>query len=236
MKKLNKTLLAVSVAAATSQVQAGAPDDPVLIMGKLDQLEVRKTGGTDPIVAEGFLWIGKDLNKFWLNVDAEKVGSKVEELETQALYSRGIATYWDFQVGWRRDHKPAKETRDWLVVGFNGLAPYFFDVDAQLFLGENGRGAARLSAEYEMLFTQRLRLIPEFTVNAYTRNDPAVGKGSGLSDLNLGLRLAYQVKREFEPYVGVNWNRKFGKTADYARDEGAAAQNTQLVLGVRAWF
>jgi len=236
MKKLNTLFMATFLLGAASQAAAMGEDDPVLFMAKLDQLEVRKADGKDPIVAEGHIWIGKDLNKFWFKFDVEKVGAELEELETQALYSRAIAPFWDLQVGWRRDHKPADETRDWLAIGFNGVAPYWFEVDAQLFLGENGRAGARLNAEYELMFTQKLVLIPELEVNAYSKADDARGLGSGLSDLSLGLRLAYHLKREFAPYVGVNWDRKFGGTADYARAGGDPSSDTQLVLGISAWF
>jgi len=236
MKKLSKLLVAASLLGAAGQAAAMGEDDPLLFMAKLDQLEVRKTDGKDPIVAEGHVWIGKDLDKFWFKFDAEKVGAELEELETQALYSRAVAPFWDLQIGWRRDHKPEDEKRDWLAIGFNGVAPYWFEVDAQLFLGENGRAAARLSAEYELMFTQKLALIPEFEVNAYSKADDALGLGSGLSDLSLGLRLAYHVTREFAPYIGVNWDRKFGGTADHARADGEPVQDSQLVLGIRAWF
>lgn len=236
MKKLGNLFVATSLLGAAGTVTAGAEDDPVLIMGKLDQLEVRKTAGKDPIIAEGYVWIGQDLNKLWINFDAEKVGAEVEELETQVLYSRAVAPFWDFQAGWRRDHRPQDEKRDWLVLGFNGVAPYLFEVNAQLFFSENSRAAARLSAEYEVLITQNLVLIPEFNINAYSKSDPARGLGSGLSDLSLGVRLAYHLSREFAPYVGVNWDKRFGGTADYARSADHPVQDAQLVMGIRAWF
>lgn len=236
MKKLLNLFMAATLLGAAGNTWAMKEDDPLLWMLKLDELEVRDTDGSDPIVADGYFWVGRDLDKLWVKFEAEKVGAEVEELETQLLYSRAVAPYWDVQLGWRRDHKPADAQRDWLALGFNGIAPYWFEVDAQLFVGENGRGAARLSAEYELMFTQRLVLIPELEANAYTDADPAIGVGSGLADVSLGLRLAYHLKREFAPYIGVNWGRKFGATADLARDEGERVEDTQLVLGIRAWF
>jgi copper resistance protein B len=236
MKKLFNLCMAATLLGATGNAAAMESDDPILTMVKIDQLELRKTAGTDPIVLDGYAWVGKDLDKLWIKFDAEKVGAELEELETQFLYSHAVAPFWDFQVGWRRDNKPASETRDWLAVGFNGVAPYLFDVDAQLFIGENGRAAARFNAEYELMFTQKLVLVPEFEVNAYSKSDPARGLGSGLSDTSLGLRLAYHIKREFAPYVGVNWDRKYGGTADYARATGEPRSDTQWVLGISAWF
>ncbi|MCW9023119.1 MAG: copper resistance protein B, partial [Gammaproteobacteria bacterium] len=180
-------------------------------------------------------WLGKDLNKLWFKSEGEYVDSKTEEAETQLLYSRAIAPFWDFQAGWRHDSKPVPK-RDWLAVGFKGLAPYLFEVDATLFLGESDQVGARLQAEYEYMFTQKLVLSPEIEVNFHTKSDELVETGSGLSDMEVGLRLRYEIWREFAPYVGVNWWNKFGKTADYARDEGEKTSDVQFVAGIRAWF
>lgn len=214
---------------------AGSADDPLLSMLMIDQLEIRSTDGPDPLVLDGQLWIGKDLNKLWIKTEIERVDGETEEAELQALYSRAVAPFWDVQVGWRRDFRPKPE-RDWLAVGVQGLAPYFFEVDAAIFVGKEGRTAARVEAEYEFMFTQRLILSPEIEINLYGKDDPDVGIGSGLSDIEAGLRLRYEYRREFAPYIGINWNRKFGQTADYARAEGEDRQDTQIVAGIRLWF
>ncbi len=73
-------------------------------------------------------------------------------------------------------------------------------------------------------------------MNLYSKDDEAVGIGSGLSDMELGLRLRYEIRREFAPYIGVNWTGKFGQTADFARDEGEDTSDVQIVAGIRAWF
>ncbi len=210
-------------------------DDPMLTMVMVNQFELQLTGGDDLLVwgAEG--WIGKDLNKFWLKSSGEYVDSKMENAEIQALYSRAIAPFWDLQLGWRHDIRPTP-TRDWMTLGLKGLSPYFFDIDMALFVGDNGRTSARLQAEYEVMLTQRLILVPEIEMNLYGKNDPATGTGSGLSDIEAGLRLRYEVRREFAPYIGVNWTRMYGNTADYARDEGADVDDIQFLIGVRAWF
>jgi copper resistance protein B len=122
------------------------------------------------------------------------------------------------------------------LYGFKGLAPYLFEVDASLFVGEAGQLGARLDAEYEYLFTQRLILTPEFEVNLHTKDDPEVGIGSGLSDLKLGLRLRYEIRLEFALYIGVNWTGQFGQTTDFARAEGADTSDVQLIADIRAWF
>lgn len=214
---------------------AASKDDPILTKVMIDQLEVRATDGPDPYVLDGQMWIGRDLNKLWLKTEIEYVDGKTEEAVVQALYSRAVAPYWDLQVGWRHDIRP-KPNRDWLAIGFEGLAPYWFEIDAAAFIGERGQVGARLEAEYEVLFTQRWVLAPEMEVNLHSKNDEETGTGSGVSDLELGLRLRYEIRREFAPYIGVNWTRKFGNTADFARDEGEDTDDVQFVAGVRAWF
>ncbi|HGG60262.1 MAG TPA: copper resistance protein B [Gammaproteobacteria bacterium] len=233
MKSLIKTL-ALTLAVAPPAF-AGMNDDPLLVMGKLDQFETRDADGPNPLVWDAQGWIGKDLRKLWLKTEGEREDGETTEFEFQALLDRAIAPYWDFQVGWRGDFKP-KPTRDWLVIGVQGLAPYFFEVDAALFVGDSGRTSARLDAEYEMLFTQRLILTPEIEVNLFGRDDQAVSIGSGLSDVEAGLRLRYEIRREFAPYIGINWWRKFGGTADFAELAGDKTEDTQLVAGIRAWF
>ena len=213
----------------------GMNDDPLLTMLVVEQLEIRATDGEDPLVWEAEGWIGKDLNKFWIKTEGEYVDDRVEEAELQMLYSRALAPFWDLQLGWRHDIRPTPE-RDWLALGMKGLAPYYFDVDAALFIGDAGRTAARLQAEYEVMLTQKLILVPEIELNLHGKNDSDIGTGSGLSDIEAGLRLRYEVRREFAPYVGVNWTKLYGKTADFARDEGEDVDDVQLVFGVSFWF
>ena len=221
--------------ASTASMAAGRSDDPLLTMIKIDQLEVRDAEGPDPIVFEGQGWVGKDLNKLWVKADVEYVNSETEEAEFQLLYGRAIAPYWDLQAGIRHDSRPRPD-RNWLAVGVQGLAPYYFEVDAAAFVGEDGHTALRLEAEYEVMFTQKLILTPEIKVNLYGKDDSELERGSGLSDMELGLRLRYELRREFAPYIGVNWTKLFGGTADFARDEGDDTSDVQLVAGIRAWF
>ncbi len=213
----------------------GRGDDPMLTMAKINQIEWRETDQGDAAVVEADAWLGKDLNKFWLKVDVERMKGNTDDLELQFLYSRAIAAYWDLQIGWRHDHLPSAN-RDWLTVGFQGLAAYFFEIDSALFIGEGGQAALRIEAEYEVLLTQRLILMPELEVNIYSKYDADLGLGSGLSDVALGLRLRYEITREFAPYIGINWVSKYGKTADLAKDDGESVRDTQFVVGVRAWF
>ncbi|MCU7850314.1 MAG: copper resistance protein B [Candidatus Thiodiazotropha sp. (ex Lucinoma kastoroae)] len=179
--------------------------------------------------------MGYDLNKFWFKTEVERVDGETEEAEVQFLYSRAVAPFGDVQAGWRRDINPEPD-RDFLALGFKGLAPYLFEVDARVFIGESGQIGARIDAEYEYMLTQKLILSPEIEMNLYSKDDEEVGIGSGLSDMELGLRLRYEVLREFAPYIGVNWTKIFGQTADFASDEGEDTSDVQIVLGIRAWF
>ncbi|GAB3092518.1 copper resistance protein B [Aestuariicella hydrocarbonica] len=228
-------LLTGGLLAAATVVQAGSKDDPLLSSLRVTQLEARDGEDGNPGVLEADAWLGYDLQKLWLKVDAERVAGITEEAQVQALYSRAVAPFWDLQLGLRKDFQPTPD-RSWAVLGVQGMAPYRFEIDAALFLGESGRTGLRLNVEYELLLTQRLILTPEAELNLYGQNDEAVGAGAGLSASEIGLRLRYEIRREFAPYMGVNWSKKYGTTADYAKAEGEATDDWQWVVGVRFWF
>ncbi|MCO4321401.1 copper resistance protein B [Aliidiomarina quisquiliarum] len=237
MKNINLKGFKLSLIAAllmSGATQAGGGDDPLLTKVMLDEVE-RGLDSNDPTSFKLQAWVGKDLNKLWLKSRGDYQNSDDKELEIQALYSRAIAPYWDAQMGIRVDLEPSP-SRNWAVLGIQGLAPYFFEIDAALFIGEEGRTAMRVTAEYEMLLTQKLILSPEVKMNLYGKNDAVLGIGSGLSDISAGLRLRYEIKREFAPYIGVEWARKFGNTAEFARNEGKKVEGTQVVIGLKAWF
>ena len=219
----------------TTNAIAMGEDDPLLTMLKIDQLEITDLGDSNDLAWEGQAWIGKDLNKLWFKTEGERVDSDVEEAEIQLLYSKAIAPYWDAQIGWRHDIKP-KPNRDWLVLGVQGLAPYFFETDIALFIGENGMVGLRTEFEYELMLTQKWVLTPEIEANFFSKNDHDVGLGSGLSGVSLGLRLRYEIKREFAPYIGIEWGKRFGNSADLAREDEEPISNTKWVAGVRFWF
>ncbi len=209
--------------------------DPLLWMTQIEQLEIRAPASDQSQLLEAQFWAGYDLEKFLLKLDAERDDGKTEELEVQALYSRAIAPFWDIQFGLRRDFRPQPKA-EWGVIGLQGMAPYFFEVDAAVFVGSAGRTALRLRAEYELLLTQRLILSPEAEINAYGRSDQQRGIGAGFSDAEFGLRLRYEIRREFAPYIGIQWQSKFGQTADYATANGEDRNATQVLIGLRAWF
>ncbi len=233
MRKFISMMMALSITGAA--FAGGMDDDPLLGKVMIDQLEVRESDGDNPLVWEVDAWVGKDLNKLWFKSEGERVSNETEEAELQLLYSRANSPFWDFQAGWRRDVKPEPE-RDWLALGVKGLTPYLFEVDASLFVGKSDQVGARLQAEYEYMLTQKWVLSPEIELNFHAEDDEPTGVGSGLSDTELGLRLRYEIRREFAPYIGINWWRKYGNTADFTKAEGGDTEDTQFVAGLRIWF
>ncbi|MBT8139858.1 MAG: copper resistance protein B [Gammaproteobacteria bacterium] len=216
-------------------VTAASKDNPLLAMLVLEQLEQRAVDGVDPEVLEGAGWLGYDLDKLWLDFEMQRADGQTQVSEWQLRYSRAILPYWDWQLGLRRDFEPGPR-RNWLAIGLNGLAPYWFEVDISLFLGRSGRSALRAEAEYELMLTQRWALVPEIEVNAHAHNDMKTGVGSGLSEIEAGLRLRYEVRREFAPYIGINWEKAYGNTKRFEREAGERSEEGALVFGLRAWF
>ena len=227
------------VAGAFVVISATSPahmeDDPLLVKLQINELEAGGGDGGDFLAWNIDAWLGKDLHKLWVKSEGKRASGETENSELQLLYSRAVAPFWDLQIGWRKDWLPKPE-RNWLVLGFEGLAPYFIEVDSALFVGESNRAGLRIDAERELLLSRRVILKPEVELNFHSRNDPNTGTGSGLSEVEISLRLHYAVNRQFLPYVGVNWEKKIGNTADYARDEGEGSDDLQWFIGVSTWF
>jgi len=221
---------------ATSPVQGlhlhGSEPAGMLLIDQLEAFHGRDANGQS-WEAEG--WYGNDSDKLWLRSEGERSRGKLEGGNVEAFWNRNVATFWSTQLGVRHDFG-AGPARNWAAFGVQGLAPYWFEVEATAYVGPAGRTAARLRADYELLFTQRLILQPEVEVNLYGKADPARGIGSGVSDAALGLRLRYEIRREFAPYIGVVWTRRFGATADFVRADHQAVFDRQWVAGVRIWF
>lgn len=201
----------------------------------LDQLEAVHGRAANGQSWEAQGWYGGDINRLWIRTEGERSAGKLEEADVEALWSRTVSTYWNTQLGVRQDFGTGPN-RTWAAVGVQGLAPYWFETEATFYVGAGGRTAARLRAEYELLLTQRLILQPELEVNAYGKGDRRQGVGSGLSDASFGLRLRYEIRREFAPYIGIRFVDRFGRAADMARSEGQPVFDRQVVAGIRAWF
>jgi copper resistance protein B len=193
--------------------------------------------GDKALVWEAQGWVGYDLNRFWFkteghyNLDA----SETEVAEIQALYSKARSPLWDMQAGLRHDDY-GDISRSYAVIGIQGLAPYWFETDVAAFVSEKGDVSARLGTEYELRLTQRLILQPAVELNLAFDDDPAIGVGSGLNDIEVGLRLRYEIWREFAPYLGFSWEKQFGETADYTEAAGSEAEELSVVAGIRFWY
>ena len=198
--------------------------------------EVQARKGHDGYRWDVEAWYGGDINRLTVKSEGEGVfGEGIEGVETQLLYSRAVGPYFNAQAGIRQDFGPGPD-RTYATVGFEGLAPYWFEVEGALFLSNKGDLLARLEGSYDQRVTQKLILQPMAEVNFAVQDVPETGTGSGLSDVELGLRLRYEIVKEFAPYVGVEWARKVGDTARFARAAGEDADSVSLVAGVKAWF
>lgn len=201
-----------------------------------DRFEWQASDDEDLLLWDAQGWYGGDINKLWIKTEGEVSFTEyeAEEAELQALWSRAISPFWDLQTGVRQDFEP--EGRMHGVIGVQGLAPYWFEVDAAAFVSTEGDVTARIEAEYDLLLTQRLVLQPRAELELSAQNIPDLEVGSGVTGLDAGLRLRYEIKREFAPYIGVEWQSAFGETADLIEAAGGDSDQTVFVLGLRAWF
>ena len=204
------------------------------VLWNVAEYQVRK--GRDGYEWDGEGWYGGDINRLWFKSEGEGAfGEGLEKAEVQALYSRAIDPYWNIQAGLRYDFKP-NPSRVYATVGLEGLAPSFFDVEGALFLSNKGEIMARAEGSYDQRITQRLILQPRAEINFAAQNSREIGVGAGLSDAEVGVRLRYDIRREFAPYVGVQYRRAFGRTRDYLRADGEDAAGWSFLAGIRTWF
>lgn len=205
-----------------------------MVLLNVAEYQVRK--GKDGYRWDGEAWYGGDVNRLTLKSEGEGAfRDRLESAEIQALYSRALDPYWNLQAGVRYDFKP-NPSRTYATVGIEGLAPGFFEVEGALFLSNKGDLLGRLEGYYDQRITQRLILQPRVELNFAAQDVPENRIGSGLSNAELGLRLRYEIRREFAPYIGVSYDRKVGDTARFARIAGEDVGNTSFVAGIRFWF
>jgi copper resistance protein B len=201
-----------------------------------EQLEYRSGTGKDALAWDAEGWIGTDDDKLRAKIEGEKPnGGKLEKGEFQLLYSRRVSDFFDAVAGLRQDIKPDPD-RTFAVFGAQGTAPYMIEVDAAAFVSHEGEVSARLKGETDWLVTQKLILQPSAEINLAVQSVKARHVGSGVDSISAGLRLRYEIVREFAPYVGFHWERKLGQAADYAQEEGDRIDNRSVVAGVRFWF
>lgn len=201
----------------------------------LSQNELR-VGSTTSYRWEGEGWYGGDLSRLWIKSEGSLATSRgaLDEAEVQGLYSRAMSAFFDLQAGIRYDFDPTP--RGWATVGIEGLAPLNWEVGAFVFAGDGGRIGTRVEGHYDLHLTQRLVLQPQFELNAYSRADRMARTGSGLSDGDFGLRLRYEIRRQFAPYIGVTYEARYGTAADLARAAREPTGELRLIAGIRAWF
>lgn len=200
----------------------------------VDRFEYVESHDTDATEFEGHAWIGDSYTRYMLRSEVEIINDSLDVAEIDLLYSRAISPFWDFRLGYRREIRD-EDSRNWASIGLVGLAPYWFEVDASLFLGENGNSLLDIEAEYDLLVTQRLVIQPRLDVHAYGKTDEVMRQGAGLSTVKAGFRMRYEFDRQLAPYFGVERVVKFGRTADLLLpDENR--KDTHWLIGLKFWF
>lgn len=202
---------------------------------RVDRFESVRSGDSTLTTYDAQASYGGDFDRAVLKAEGDIESGELAEAGTELLWSHAVTAFWNLQLGLRYDGGAGPQ-RSWLAFGIQGLAPYWFEVDATAYVGEEGRSALSVEAEYELLLTQKLILQPRVEASLYGNSDASRGIGPGLSGLAVGVRLRYEIRRELAPYIGIEWSGKFGGTAGYARDAGADAQETRAIAGVRFWF
>ncbi|MAE51014.1 MAG: copper resistance protein CopB [Micavibrio sp.] len=203
-----------------------------------DRLEHRFQQGDNAALFDIQAWVGGDYNKLWLKTEGEYNTSKSdwESTSVEALYSRNISSFWDVQAGYRHDFIPEADDRDFAALGVQGLAPYWFEVEATSYVSDEGDVSAVIEAEYDLLLSQRLILQPRFETELVVQDVEEYNIGSGITGFETGLRLRYEFSRKFAPYVGVSWEQATGATKDLLQDDSASTNNTAFVTGIKLWF
>ena len=235
---------ATPATAATVEEQVHPGHGPLYFGAVLfDQLEMRSNGRGSPLFAwEGLGFYGTDYHRVWINTRGETNRDRggLERAELQVLYSRLIGYYWDLQAGVRHDFRlDAREGtpgRTYGMVGLQGLAPGFFEVQLQGFIGEDGVALARASASYDLLITNRLVLQPEAELNFASGWDRDALIAPGLYRMEAGLRLRYEITREIAPYIGYSYEAYTGGAAGLNRRLGEKPSRSTVVAGVRIFF
>ena len=223
-------------AAAFPEVEGHAThDNRVNFFVLFDKLEWQSGDGTSALHWDNAGWIGRDLDRLWFRTEGDRDADGVEHAEAEVFYGRAISRWWDVVGGVRQEFRPGP-ARTWAAIGVQGLAPYWFEVQATAYVGESGRTHFRVETEYELLLTNRLILQPLVEVDVYGKSDEARGIAAGLSGVEAGVRLRYEFRREFAPYVGFTWNRTFFGTADLARAAGDRTGGARLAVGLRLWL
>jgi copper resistance protein B len=211
-------------------------DNQIYMHVLFNQLEDRTSGSGNALRWDGEAWIGTDMNRLWLKSEGFLKSGAMSDGDQEALYDRPIPRmrYFDAQVGVREDLDSGPH-RTWGAVGIQGLAPNFFQFQPTLYFRDGGNVAGRLAGSYDLRITQRIVVQPQAELNFYSKSDPRRGTGSGLSDLDTGIRVRYEISRKFAPYVGFAYAGKYGDSKTYARRAGETVDSSTFVFGIRVW-
>lgn len=202
----------------------------------VDRLEYRAGSGHEGYAWKGSAWYGSELDKLVIATEGEGLfGESAERVEVQALWRHSLDPWFNLEAGVRQDFRP-EPRRTYGVIGVEGLAPYWIETEAQLFVSDKGDVHARLAASHDLRLSGPLVLQPEVEVNLAFQDVPQLGIGVGFERIEAGARLRYEIRPELAPYVGVNWERSLGGTARATRAAGEPASAVTAVLGVRAFF
>jgi copper resistance protein B len=232
-------LIAVPLVAAGAEPPMGMTahmdDDPWHAMVLFDQVEWQDAEDGDALAWDLEAWAGTDDDRVLLRAEGERVDGETDENRLELLWWQPITTRWDLVAGVRQDLEP-ETARSYAALGVQGLAPGWVHVEATAYFGERGQSAVTFKAGPELLLTNRLLLAPLVEIEAWGEDDEANGIGNGLSRVTAGVRLRYEIRREFAPYVGLEWAGKLGDTGDLARDAGESVRDARWVAGLRVWF
>jgi copper resistance protein B len=203
-------------------------------------LEYRAGSGSGDARWDVFGWHGGDYDRLWLKSEGgAETGESAGEADFQVLYGRLVSPFFDFQLGLRYEERWTPETgrgRAHLAVGVQGLAPYYFDVEPTLFVSQRGDVSARFTVTYDVLLSQRLVLQPRFEGTAAWQENEDFQVGSGVNTVETGLRVRYEIMREFAPYIGLSYENRYGETAQFLREEGGTPEQWLFVSGLRLWL
>lgn len=221
--------------AKTARPSLHGGDNGIHSFVSLDRLEIQENNPRTAVAWELKGWIGTDLSRLWVRSEGELVSGHAEAAALEVLYGRSISPWWDVVAGLRHDTGPG-EAQSFGAIGIQGLAPQRIEIEATAYIGQDGQSAARVKAEYQILFTNRLVLQPRLEADLYGKTDAGRGIGSGLSAIDAGMRLRYEFTRQFAPYIGVERTRTFGDTARLRRAASLDVADTRVVAGLRTWF
>jgi len=232
--------LSMMKSAAYAGFPGGEPpvmDNQILWGFLFDELEGRTNGTENEFRWDGQGWVGTDMNKLWLKSEGFVEHGVMTDGDTEALYDRPIPflRYFDAQAGVRYD-LDSNPGRTWGAIGVQGMAPYFFQFEPTFYFSDHGRVAGKINASYDIRITQRLIAQPQIELNFYNKRDQARGIGSGLSELDTGLRIRYEITRKFAPYIGFAYNQSCGQTGMIVRSEGGIVHDPRFIFGTRIWY